>query len=965
LRVAAVAVLATLLAHSAGLAQNLLPTGNFYGTVVDEKGAPIAGVSATLRGPGAPWRAHTDARGEFRFLNLPPGIYALTLELSGLASIEQPGISISVGRDTVFRETMRLASVTEEVAVSGSTPSSDPRKTITGANFAEIEMQRIPTSRDVWALLRQVPGVVLDQTNVGGNKSGIQPNVASRGSTQIEYELDGVTITDPADGGSPTYFNFDSLQEVQIATGGSDPTLRGDGVTLNLVTKRGTNSLRGLAQLFYAPDRWQSDNTPPEARQQGFQSNRSAQLRDYGVEAGGPIIKDRIWAWGAWGENVISLDQVGVLPDSGQTLRATTTLEQRNFKLDARISASNETTFFYQHGDKRVFGRRDVAPGTPVAVPFVAADAARDQRGPTPLYKIEDSNVFSSTFIASAFLSYLPGGFELVPEAAPDTQAYGDANGVLRGSNLVFRTSRKQRQAGATISKFLETGRAAHELKFGFGYRGSTVSSSSSWPGGGLVGDESREAVSVTRAANVRLRTETFSAYLTDTLTLDRLTVNAGLRYDYGRSKNLPSAVATNAVFPGVLPAIAYGGDSGYPISSGSVQPRLGATYALDEKRRTLLRASYARFSNQGLADVFAANVFPGVQYITVPWQDANGNNRVDPGEVDFSACAGTRCDPDRLIGFANLDPSNTGTASSPNIVGSDLKPSTTDEIVAGLDRQLATDLTASVAYTYRNLRDFTFAPFIGITAQYYGLLGQARGTVTAANGFVLDFSVPFYGLTLAAPPVGVVLRNRPDYHQTYQGVELQVVKRLSHGWMARASAAWNDWKQHVGPGAVFDPNDRETNLDGDAATGGFARINARWQFNVSGLCELPWGLAASANFFGREGFPQRYFVRVQTHDVAQNVADILVGQIGDHRLGNVYELDLRLEKTLAVGPLRVVPSLDVFNITNENTVLSRRSRIGTFDPKRTPAFQQFAFFDQITEVQSPRILRAGVRISF
>jgi hypothetical protein len=229
-RVAAVAVLVTLLVARAGPAQNLPPTGNLYGSVVDERGAAIAGVSATLRGPGAPWRTQTDARGEFRFLNLPPGTYALTLELSGLASIEQTEISISVGRDTVIRETMRLATVTEEVAVSGATLPGDPRKTITGANFAEIEMQRIPTPRDVWALLQQVPGVVLDQTNVGGNKSGIQPNVASRGSTQIEYELDGVTITDPVDGGSPTYFNFDSLQEVQIATGGSDPTLRGDGV---------------------------------------------------------------------------------------------------------------------------------------------------------------------------------------------------------------------------------------------------------------------------------------------------------------------------------------------------------------------------------------------------------------------------------------------------------------------------------------------------------------------------------------------------------------------------------------------------------------------------------------------------------------------------------------------------------------------------------------------------------------
>lgn len=349
---AVVFFLQVLLLAASASGQNLLPVGNLYGSVVDEQQRPLPRVVATLSGPGAPTMAETDARGEFHFLNLAPGTYSLLLSRSGFAEVRYESVLISVGKDTQIRATMGLAAVSEAVSVSGATPDINPRKTVTGANFDAVEMQEIPTSRDPWAILRQVPGVVLNQVNVGGNATGVQAFPASRGSIDIQYQLDGVTITDPVDIGTPTYFNFDSFQEIQIATGGSDLALRGSGVTLNLVTKRGSNELKGLAGYFHASDRWQSDNTPEEARAQGFQSNRTAELRDFGIEAGGPIFKDRLWAWGAWGRNDISLDLIGNVLESGQTVRVDSTLEQFNFKLDAQPTPRDSTTFFFQHGDK-------------------------------------------------------------------------------------------------------------------------------------------------------------------------------------------------------------------------------------------------------------------------------------------------------------------------------------------------------------------------------------------------------------------------------------------------------------------------------------------------------------------------------------------------------------------------------------------------------------------------------------
>jgi hypothetical protein len=877
--------------------------------------------------------------------------------------VRYESVLISVGKDTQIRATLELAAVSEAVSVSGVTPDINPRKTVTGANFDAVEMQEIPTSRDPWAILRQVPGVVVNQVNVGGNATGVQAIPASRGSTDIQYELDGVTITDPVDLGTPTYFNFDSFQEIQVATGGSDLTLRGSGVTLNLVTKRGSNELKGLARYFYASDRWQSDNTPEETRDQDLQSNRTALLRDYGIEAGGPLIKDRLWAWGAWGRNDISLDLIGNVLENGQTVRVDSTLEQFNFKLDAQPTPSDSTTFFFQHGDKRVLGR-DIGP---LALQSAGKDAARDQRGPTPLYKFEDSHVFSSSLVASGFLSYLPGGFELVPQADPQTQAHFDANGILQANNVLFRTSRKQRQAGANASKFFPTGRLSHELKFGFGYRASVSSSLTTWPGDQLVGDESSESPTalVTRAGRVRLRTETFSAYVGDTISADRLTINVGVRYDYGRSKNLPSSVEANPVFPDLLPAIRSSGDSGYPISAGTLQPRISATYAAGEKRKTLLRASYARFADQLLSDVFIANTLPGIQYLGFSWEDTNLNHRVDRGEVDISPCTGSHCDAEELFGFEGLDPADTGSVSSPNVISPGLRPMTTDEVTVGVDHEIVPDLTASLAYTHRDLRHFSFTPPIGVSASDYSFSGNATGTATASNGFQLTFDVPYYALTLASPPVGDELRNRPGYRQTYDGAELQLVKRLSHAWMLRASAAWNDWKQHVRPEGIFDPNNRQANLDGDVATPDFSRTNSRWQFNVSGLYQLPWGITVAGNLFGREGFPQRYVVTVLTHDVANNMPAILIGSVSDYRLKNVYELDLRVEKTFLLGSVHIVPSLDVFNVTNENTVLFRVGNVGTYDARSARPFRQRPTFNQITQVESPRIFRAGLRVSF
>src|SRR5262249_5867077 len=240
------------------------------------------------------------------------------------------------------------------------------------------------------------------------------------------------------------------------------------------------------------------------------------------------------------------------------------------------------------------------------------------------------------------------------------------------------------------------------------------------------------------------------------------------------------------------------------------------------------------------------------------------------------------------------------------------------------------------------------FAPVIGTTRESYQYLGNATETVTAGpdgNGFVLDFSVPYYGLTTCPPPcAGGVLENRPDFTQTYDGVELQFVKRLSHGWMLRASFAYNDSRQQVGPGAIVDPNNMVggSNASGPAVvlTGdrfGPIWVNAKWQFNVSGLVQLPLGIEAGANLFGRQGYPILYSVQDFMKGTHNYATKNQIGRVGASRTSDVFLLDLHAQKFFHIGPATVGPVLDCFNAANSPTVPQRRGSVGLYDATGDP----------------------------
>ncbi len=949
-------VAATLLVVAPLAFSQATQSGNIYGKVTDEQGAPLPGVSVVLRGIGANQSTSTNAQGEYRFLNVAPGNnYMIGHTISGFSGVTRKEVVVNVGKNTELMISMKLSTIQADVTVSGESPLLDTRRSTAGVTASKLELESIPSARDPWVVMQTVPGVLVDRVNIGGNESGQQSVMTNKGSLsgQAVWNVDGVNITDMTSLSSPAYYDFDSFEEIAVSTGGSDPSVQTPGVQMNLVTKRGSNDVHGAARVLITDRRWQAQNISDElsrnlAQYGGIAATNQIQgIQDYGADVGGPIVKDKVWGWGSYGRSQIDLITTGGGSDK-------TTLEAVNAKVNAQPIESNSATLFFSRGDKIKLGR-SVGPTRPT-------ETGWNQSGPTSVYKIEDSQVFSSNLFATALYSYLDGGFGLISQGR--TQTFSDAAGIFHNSYYDYVSARPQHQIAATVSAFMRTGDIGHEFKFGFSYRNTPSSSTTAWPDGLVAckgagsycgGDQAL----ITRDGVVKTKQEYYAGYLSDTLTISNLTVNVGVRYDIQQGNNDAISVPATRVSKDIYPGNILGALSVPEVSQGvdfkDFQPRLGITYALGKDSKTLLRASYAQFADQVGAGTIAYNsIAPGLAGLYYGWNDKNNNNRVDAGEVDYS----------ELLNYYGVDPDNpTAIGSSPNKIDPDLKAQRTHEVTLGFEREVLPTLAVSLTGTYRRINDLIFTKATGLTGNDYEVKGRLTGTLP--NGQTYD--VPYYGLKAGVVrPGGRTTLNQPDAYQDFKGLELQLNKRYAGKWMARASIALNDWRRHFGGlGSYGDPTNLRggsTADDGQVApqsTGsgnkGGVFLNAKWSFNANALYSLPLGFNVAGNFFARQGYPIAYYrsVSVSGQPSGEGSKLVALSDVDDIRYGTVTNFDLRLEKVLKVGQLDFNLGADIFNVFNSNTAFQRQNNAASTQVNR------------ILESQSARVVRFGGRISF
>ena len=135
-----------LCASGAAFAQT---TGDLDGTVADQNGAPLPGVSVELRSPQLQGvrTAVTDAAGRYRFPVLSPGVYSVTAQLSGFTKVERSGLKVSLGGTTTIPITLGL-SIKEEIVVTSEAPAVDTSKAGIGTNTTLESIQRLPLGRN-------------------------------------------------------------------------------------------------------------------------------------------------------------------------------------------------------------------------------------------------------------------------------------------------------------------------------------------------------------------------------------------------------------------------------------------------------------------------------------------------------------------------------------------------------------------------------------------------------------------------------------------------------------------------------------------------------------------------------------------------------------------------------------------------------------------------------------------------
>ncbi|HEY3382783.1 MAG TPA: carboxypeptidase regulatory-like domain-containing protein [Vicinamibacterales bacterium] len=950
-------------------------TGRIDLTVEDSTGGRLPGVTVELTGQMIQ-SAVTDARGEAHFLNLTVGKYNVRATLTGFNDWKSTGVPVAAGVSVPLNIKLGVAGAKEEVVVTAEAPVLDNKKQTTSTSVSLEELQNVPTARDPWVVMSSVPGIVMDRVNVGGSESGQQSGFMGKGagSGDTTWNVDGMPITDMSSLSSPFYFDFDMFQEMSITTGGSDPKSGTGGVQMNFMLRSGTNSFHGNAKGYASTEGMQSENMPADLKAslggKTGKGDRTHLFQDWGGDVGGPILKDKWWFWVARGDQDIRI----IKSVTAATDR--TVLQNSSLKTNAQLTKSLRASFTFFQAAKKKWGRNASAT--------VSQPSTVDQDGvggPNRMFKAEvNYNLGSSLFFVGRY-AHVRGGFQLIPEGGINTLTYIDAGSIQRGSASTYITSRPQ-------DSFIVDGnyfKGNHEIKFGFGWRKAEVHSTSVYgqdyysqaDAPGYVLGDGNLGVNVNAPFASDVSAKYMNFYIGDTITLKRMTINAGVRFDNQVASVLPSIEAAPANVNNILPSVTAPGVEN-ALTFNLLQPRVGITYSVTENRKTQLRATYAMFTSQigaGQASFMSVAQYRGF-YLDA--KDLNHDGIAQPNEFLWTGPYGyaAHIANGDYWGYDPANPSKISTTSI-NKIGNYGNPKT-HEIIIGVDHELIPNFGVSASFTYRKIVDFNWRPTIQnggngvIDGGDYTLKGNVTGNLpTGVPGSPSGtYSVPYYGLTSGIvfdPSKGGLYQTRPDYNQVYKGFEISATKRMSSHWMARFGFSTNSWREYfASPAGRFNPTPTLTNpnIDGGyvvSAAGGSGKssiymVQPSYQIIANGAYQLPYDVDLGANFIYRQGYPMPWNRSTSggfSDALGSSKTLLLPSDFGMARLPAISSLDLRIGKRQKISKVTLNFDLDIFNITNNATVLGREYKYTSGN------------YTLVREIMQPRILRLGLRVQF
>jgi hypothetical protein len=302
-RTAAVAAIA-LLAAARGYPQNT--AGEVTGRVLDSGGAAVPGATVTARSEatGLTRTATSGGGGEYTLTQLPPGPYTLTAELSGFNKAVRKGVEVNVGSRLTLGFELTVGNLTEAVEVTAEGALIETTRSDLAGVVTPREIQNLPMLNRTFAGLSITMPEARPVGNFDPTKTRIGNFAMSGGDgRQLDVNVDGGDNKDNVVGSLIQNFAYESIQEFQVlqhrwtAEAG-----RSVGGVVNVVSKSGTNDLRGSVFGSYRGDGTRKADFFEKQRQARDPNFQKADFtrNEYGGSIGGPILKDKLFFFGAF-----------------------------------------------------------------------------------------------------------------------------------------------------------------------------------------------------------------------------------------------------------------------------------------------------------------------------------------------------------------------------------------------------------------------------------------------------------------------------------------------------------------------------------------------------------------------------------------------------------------------------------------------------------------------------------------
>jgi outer membrane receptor protein involved in Fe transport len=832
-------------------------TGSLKGTVTDEEGAGLPGARIELSGErlmGGLSSLITNEEGKFRFPNLMPGIYELTVSLEGFQETKRQELKVQLGGTITVDVVLKLARLAQEVTVLAKAPMVDVSESVISTNITSEVMDVLPMRRfTFFDFVGTTPGV----TNSGSDLSANWQSSMGSGTGSNSYYWEGVETTSPENAGSWLWANPDQIEEIEVIISGA-PAEYGNfqGMVVNLVSKSGSNKLAGSVNLYYRRDWLTGNNTPDE--EFPFYYDKYNELTG---TIGGPILKDNLWFF--WAGQLMTDQSVGVGADPafGSGLYYYNSTFGR---VDWQINKKNKFTI-----------STDLA--------FYRWEATPDAYTPYETVTSEQYDPFNTTISAywttilsqNTFAEFKYSGWwvsQRTESATGDvvTPARYDGYTGMLSDNSYYQGDwpQDQHSVQATVSHFADDFlQGDHEFKLGVVYNRGSAEWNWGFHSGKYYYDWDGEPYSV-YLMNPEVyggNTRRISAFLDDSWAiLDRLTLNLGIRYDHTRGgypefdRMDENGNPTGEKVPGDMDLIRW----------DTWSPRLGIVYQLTGDSKTILKASYGRYYGHMLTQVmYGSAPSKSDRY----WYGYNW----DTGEYD------------NLLEY--IDPiANRG-------FDRNLKNPYSDQFSVGVERQIFTDFSLSLTGIYKESKDSYVNNNIGAEYELVDLYDEYG-----------DQTIQVYNQT--NPGESYYLTTNPGDRTTYKALFFTFNKRLSNKWQLSGSLALSQSRQY--PVGYRDKNDL-INMYG--VPGNYDR---GYQFKISGTYALPYGLMLSAYFAHEQGTPFNRTIPLWLP--GQGNVTIAAEERGSQRFPNQTYLDLRVEKEIGLwGSSRLKFLIDMWNVFN------------------------------------------------